>query len=106
MAQEIAMPKTMGTTLIDVKGLKVHFPIKGGLLSRTVSSMAHGARDFRDTVHVNAEVRNQTRARREDAEVLLAVVRLISRDRWISASCRNGTEWPGRKAAYHSQSPS
>jgi oligopeptide transport system ATP-binding protein len=39
MAQEIAMPKTMGTTLIDVKGLKVHFPIKGGLLSRTVATV-------------------------------------------------------------------
>src|SRR2546430_3228795 len=37
MAQEIATPKTMGTTLIDVKGLKVHFPIKGGLLGRTVA---------------------------------------------------------------------
>src|SRR5205085_11712719 len=39
MAQEIATPKTMGTTLIDVKGLKVHFPIKGGLLSRTVATV-------------------------------------------------------------------
>ena len=29
----------MGTTLIDVKGLKVHFPIKGGLLSRTVATV-------------------------------------------------------------------
>ncbi len=27
------------TTLIDVKGLKVHFPIKGGLLSRTVANV-------------------------------------------------------------------
>ncbi len=27
----------MGTTLLDVKGLKVHFPIKGGLLGRTVA---------------------------------------------------------------------
>ena len=39
MVQEIATPKTMGTTLIDVKGLKVHFPIKGGLLSRTVATV-------------------------------------------------------------------
>src|SRR5205807_3901806 len=28
---------TMETTLLDVKGLKVHFPIKGGLLGRTVA---------------------------------------------------------------------
>src|SRR5438270_12057709 len=39
MAQEIATPKTMGTTLIDVKGLKVHFPVKGGLLGRTVAQV-------------------------------------------------------------------
>ncbi|MFL5655134.1 MAG: ABC transporter ATP-binding protein [Ktedonobacteraceae bacterium] len=39
MVQEIATPKTMGTTLIDVKGLKVHFPIKGGLLSRTIATV-------------------------------------------------------------------
>src|SRR5438270_5487406 len=39
MAQEIATPTTMGTTLIDVKGLKVHFPIKGGLLSRTIANV-------------------------------------------------------------------
>src|SRR6266571_5645633 len=37
MAQDIATPKTLGTTLIDVKGLKVHFPIKGGILGRTVA---------------------------------------------------------------------
>ena len=39
MAQEIATPKTMGATLIDVKGLKVHFPIKGGLFGRTVANV-------------------------------------------------------------------
>src|SRR5947207_4846932 len=37
MAQQIEMPATTGTTLVDVKGLKVYFPIKGGLLSRTVA---------------------------------------------------------------------
>src|SRR5437867_9119372 len=37
MVQDVSMPKTTGTTLIDVKGLKVHFPIKGGILSRTVA---------------------------------------------------------------------
>ncbi len=39
MAQDIATPKTLGTTLIDVKGLKVHFPIKGGILGRTVANV-------------------------------------------------------------------
>lgn len=38
MAQEIqATARETGTTLVDVKGLKVHFPIKGGLLNRTVA---------------------------------------------------------------------
>ncbi len=37
MLQEITTPATTGTTLVDVKGLKVHFPIKGGLLGRTVA---------------------------------------------------------------------
>jgi len=33
------MPATTGKTLIDVKGLKVHFPIKGGILNRTVATV-------------------------------------------------------------------
>src|SRR5579859_3985040 len=38
MAQEIeATARETSTTLIDVKGLKVHFPIKGGVLNRTVA---------------------------------------------------------------------
>src|SRR5712692_7625201 len=38
MAQEIhASEAQTGTTLVEVKGLKVHFPIKGGLLNRTVA---------------------------------------------------------------------
>jgi oligopeptide transport system ATP-binding protein len=37
MAQELETTPTTGTTLVDVKGLKVHFPIKGGLLNRTVA---------------------------------------------------------------------
>src|SRR2546421_12448756 len=40
MAEQLAMPaatETSGTTLVDVKGLKVYFPIKGGLLNRTVA---------------------------------------------------------------------
>ncbi|MFL5694880.1 MAG: ABC transporter ATP-binding protein [Ktedonobacteraceae bacterium] len=39
MAQDIATPKTLGTTLIDVKGLKVHFPIKGGIFGRTIANV-------------------------------------------------------------------
>jgi len=39
MAQEITTPATTGTTLVEVKGLKVHFPIKGGLLNRTVANV-------------------------------------------------------------------
>lgn len=39
MVQEVATPVATGTTLVDVKGLKVHFPIKGGLLSRTVAQV-------------------------------------------------------------------
>src|SRR5258706_13383903 len=35
--QQIETPATTGTTLVDVKGLKVYFPIKGGLLGRTVA---------------------------------------------------------------------
>src|SRR5258708_9505715 len=37
MAQEVQTPGTTGTTLVEVKGLKVHFPIKGGILSRTLA---------------------------------------------------------------------
>src|ERR1051326_2245031 len=36
MVQNTA-PSTTGTTLVEVKGLKVHFPIKGGILNRTVA---------------------------------------------------------------------
>ncbi len=39
MVQQIETPSTKGTTLIEVKGLKVHFPIKGGLLGRTVANV-------------------------------------------------------------------
>ena len=37
--QQVETPSNnvAGTTLIDVKGLKVHFPIRGGLLGRTVA---------------------------------------------------------------------
>src|SRR5579864_5413782 len=39
MAQELATPATTGTTLVDVKGLKVYFPIKGGILNRTIANV-------------------------------------------------------------------
>ncbi|MBO0791988.1 MAG: ATP-binding cassette domain-containing protein [Ktedonobacteraceae bacterium] len=39
MVQNIEVSKEVGTTLVDVKGLKVHFPIKGGILGRTVASV-------------------------------------------------------------------
>jgi len=39
MMQEVETPATTGATLVDVKGLKVHFPIKAGLLGRTVAQV-------------------------------------------------------------------
>ncbi len=39
MAQEVQSSKTTGTTLVDVKGLKVYFPIKGGIFNRTVAQV-------------------------------------------------------------------
>ena len=39
MAQDVQTPKATGTTLVDVKGLKVYFPIKGGLFNRTVAQV-------------------------------------------------------------------
>jgi hypothetical protein len=53
---------------------------KVDLLRAPALRMAEGARDFRDTVHANAEVRERLRPGREDAELLLVLVRLIYRD--------------------------
>src|SRR6266568_3945572 len=39
MVQEVKIPEKTGTTLVDVKGLKVHFPVKGGILGRTVAKV-------------------------------------------------------------------
>lgn len=39
MVQDVTTPVATGTTLVDVKGLKVHFPVKGGLLGRTVAQV-------------------------------------------------------------------
>ena len=39
MVQEVQRPQEVNTTLVDVKGLKVHFPIKGGILGRTVAKV-------------------------------------------------------------------
>ncbi|GHO45450.1 ABC transporter ATP-binding protein [Ktedonospora formicarum] len=37
--QQVQEEKKIGTTLVDVKGLKVHFPIKGGLLNRQIGAV-------------------------------------------------------------------
>lgn len=37
--QQVQTEKKIGTTLVDVKGLKVHFPIKGGLLNRQIGAV-------------------------------------------------------------------
>src|SRR6266567_306353 len=39
MAQETTTPATTGTTLVEVKGLKVYFPIKGGIFNRTLANV-------------------------------------------------------------------
>src|SRR6266550_7776535 len=39
MAQEVQSSMATGTTLVDVKGLKVYFPIKGGIFNRTVAQV-------------------------------------------------------------------
>src|SRR6266516_4361865 len=39
MVLETTTPATTGTILVDVKGLKVHFPIKGGIFNRTVANV-------------------------------------------------------------------
>jgi hypothetical protein len=50
-----------------------------GLIDEVAGRMAEGARDFRDTVHPNAELRQKIRAKREEAKVLLALMELIYR---------------------------
>lgn len=37
--QEVLTPTATGTTLVEIKGLKVYFPIKGGLLGRKVAQL-------------------------------------------------------------------
>jgi oligopeptide/dipeptide ABC transporter ATP-binding protein len=39
MVQQVQTPTTAGNTLVEVKGLKVHFPIKGGLFGNTVAKV-------------------------------------------------------------------
>src|SRR5947209_19101494 len=39
MVQQVQTSATTNTTLIEVKGLKVHFPIKGGLLNQTIEQV-------------------------------------------------------------------
>lgn len=50
------------------------------LLKATALRFAEGARDLRDRVHPKAEVRDGIRPEREEAELLLALVKLINRD--------------------------
>ena len=50
------------------------------LLTETEQRFAAGARDYRDTVHPNAEVRQRVRAKKEEAELLLALVKLTYRN--------------------------
>lgn len=61
------------TQLIDAAG-------DLGLLANSALKLAPGARDFRDTVHPNAELRERLRAGKEEAELLLAFVKLVYRD--------------------------
>ncbi len=51
-----------------------------GLLTESALRLARGARDFRNTIHPYAELREGVRAKREEAKLLLAVVELIYRD--------------------------
>lgn len=50
------------------------------LLTESAFRLTEGARDFRDTVHPIAELREGLRAGREEAELLLALVKLVHRD--------------------------
>jgi hypothetical protein len=50
------------------------------LLDQRTLTMAIGARDFRDTTHPRAEVREGARARLEEAELLFALAKLVYRD--------------------------
>lgn len=48
-----------------------------GLIDETVSKILSAAKDFRDTVHVSAEVREGIRAGKSDAELLLNITRHV-----------------------------
>lgn len=48
-----------------------------GLIDETVERLIQGTRDYRDTVHPQAELRAGSRAGREEAELLVAGVRLL-----------------------------
>ncbi len=50
------------------------------LLDKGTLRMAEGARDFRDTTHPRAEIRHGSRARLEEAELMLALAKLLYRD--------------------------
>lgn len=50
-----------------------------GLLNAQTKRFVEGARDYRDTVHPNAELRIQSRAGKEEAQLLLTLVKLVYR---------------------------
>jgi hypothetical protein len=51
-----------------------------GILGKSALRLIDGARDFRNALHPRAECREGTRAGKEEAELLLALVRLVYRD--------------------------
>lgn len=73
VGQDINWDKVSMTNLIEA-ACKLH------LLSESAVRLVPGARDFRNTVHPRAEVREGMRAGLEEAELLLALVKLIYRD--------------------------
>ena len=51
-----------------------------GFLGASTKKFAEGVRDFRDTIHPRAELREQIRGGQEEAELLLGFVKLVYRD--------------------------
>jgi len=50
------------------------------ILGESAMKLVDGARDFRNSLHASAECREQIRAGKEEAELLLSLVRLVYRD--------------------------
>jgi len=75
----------------------VEAAVRLSLLTETEQRLAEGARDYRDTVHPKAEVRQRSRAKREEAELLLALVRLTYRKLDPGHGEGTSTQQPGRE---------